>query len=101
MKNLLLNLSQNIIKSFEVVILFSIKSYQVFLSSFSMPTCKYSPTCSCYAQESIRKFGSFKGLVLTLKRILKCHPFVNGGYDPVPKNFHLVNPNFILRGNND
>lgn len=81
--------------------LFLIKVYQVFLSSFSMPSCKYSPTCSCYAQESIKSFGPFNGLFLTLKRIIKCHPFVEGGYDPVPKNFRLVNSNFILRGNND
>ena len=48
-------------------------------------SCKYQPTCSNYAIGVINEFGLFKGLFLTVKRILKCNPFSKGGYDPVPK----------------
>lgn len=47
--------------------------------------CKHIPTCSNYAIESIMEYGSFKGLLLSIKRILKCNPFTEGGYDPVIK----------------
>ena len=78
-----------------------IKTYQVFLSSFSMPSCKYLPSCSCYAQESVTKFGSVKGLILTFFRIIKCHPFAKGGYDPVPESFCATHSYSLLRGSND
>ena len=45
----------------------------------------FYPTCSAYAYEAIERFGVFKGLYLSIKRLLKCHPFCEGGYDPVPK----------------
>lgn len=47
--------------------------------------CKYSPTCSNYAIMAIIEYGSFKGLILTIKRILRCNPFSHGGLDPVPR----------------
>ncbi len=96
-----MNLSQSIKRSIKSALLFVIKMYQVFLSSFSMPSCKYHPTCSCYAQESILKHGSIKGIILTFLRIIRCHPLTKGGYDPVPKNFIRLNPNYVLRGYND
>ena len=46
--------------------------------------CRFSPTCSVYAKEAISKHGVLKGSYLTVKRVLKCHPFHPGGYDPVP-----------------
>ena len=46
--------------------------------------CRFSPTCGSYAREAISKYGVFKGGYLTVKRVLKCHPFHPGGYDPVP-----------------
>lgn len=46
--------------------------------------CRYRPTCSQYALEVIKKYGSIKGSFLAIKRILKCNPFFKGGYDPVP-----------------
>ena len=49
-----------------------------------MPRCRYTPTCSEYALNAIRKHGSFRGGWLTIKRVLKCHPFGGDGYDPVP-----------------
>ena len=48
------------------------------------PHCKYTPTCSQYAIEAVQKYGACKGMILACKRILRCHPFAEGGYDPVP-----------------
>ncbi|MBU87349.1 MAG: membrane protein insertion efficiency factor YidD [Flavobacteriaceae bacterium] len=62
-----------------------IKIYQIFISPFFPATCRFSPTCSEYSKLSLKKHGIFKGLKLSLKRIMKCHPiWKNGGYDPVP-----------------
>ncbi len=59
--------------------------YQKFLSGLKpYPTCKYIPTCSCYACEAIEKNGIIIGSLLSIWRILRCNPFSNGGYDPVP-----------------
>ncbi len=60
-----------------------IKFYQVFISPVLPGSCRFVPTCSEYSKEAINKYGVLKGLLLTLKRILKCHPFHPGGYDPV------------------
>ena len=61
-----------------------IRLWQRGISPFLPPTCRYSPTCSQYAIEAVRDHGIVKGSVLTLWRILRCHPFADGGYDPVP-----------------
>lgn len=62
-----------------------IKFYQVCISPLKGgPTCRFTPTCSQYALEAIRKYGPFKGGWLALKRILRCHPWGGSGYDPVP-----------------
>lgn len=58
--------------------------YRSFISPLTPPACRYTPTCSQYAQEAIRKYGPFRGGWLALKRILRCHPFGGSGYDPVP-----------------
>ncbi len=58
--------------------------YRTCISPFTPPACRYTPTCSQYAQEAIRKYGAFRGGWLALKRILRCHPFGGSGYDPVP-----------------
>jgi putative membrane protein insertion efficiency factor len=63
-----------------------IRLYQMFLSPLKGPTCRFIPTCSEYACEAIRQYGPFKGFWLGLWRILRCHPFHPGGYDPVIKN---------------
>ena len=60
-----------------------IKGYQSFLSPLLGKNCRFEPTCSCYAHEAIEKYGFFKGAFLSIIRILKCHPFHPGGYDPV------------------
>ncbi len=64
-----------------------IKIYRWVISPFFPPTCRFYPTCSEYAQEAFQKFGTLKGGWLSVKRILKCHPFKPGGFDPVPENF--------------
>ncbi len=61
-----------------------IKFYRVFLSPLKPPSCRYIPTCSEYALIAIEKYGALKGGWLAVKRILRCHPFHKGGYDPVP-----------------
>ena len=58
--------------------------YQHFISPLKQPTCRYIPTCSEYARIAIEKYGARRGGWLALKRILRCHPFHEGGYDPVP-----------------
>jgi len=60
-----------------------IRLYQV-LSSPLPPSCRFVPSCSQYAIEAIEKHGALKGLYLSIRRILRCHPFSPGGYDPVP-----------------
>ncbi|MCL0107748.1 membrane protein insertion efficiency factor YidD [Peptococcaceae bacterium] len=57
--------------------------YRKFISPFKPPTCRFIPTCSEYSILAVKKYGVIKGLWLTLKRLLKCHPFHPGGYDPV------------------
>ncbi|MBT8039309.1 MAG: membrane protein insertion efficiency factor YidD [Gammaproteobacteria bacterium] len=63
---------------------FLIRSYQVLLSPFLGNHCRFTPSCSAYAMEAIEKHGALKGGWLALKRIGRCHPLCDGGYDPVP-----------------
>ena len=60
-----------------------IKFYQKFISPLKKPCCRFYPTCSSYALEALKKYGALKGTYLSVKRILKCHPFNKGGYDPL------------------
>lgn len=62
-----------------------IRFYQTCLSPLTASTCRFTPSCSSYAIEAFETYGFFKGLALTVIRILKCHPFHPGGYDPVTK----------------
>ncbi len=66
------------------VLIAFIKLYQVTLSPFFGQRCRFSPTCSQYAIESLHKHGVFKGFLLTIKRLSHCHPWHVGGHDPVP-----------------
>lgn len=61
-----------------------IKGYRRFISPLLPPTCRYTPTCSAYALAALEKYGFFKGSYLALRRILRCHPWAKGGYDPLP-----------------
>jgi uncharacterized protein len=61
-----------------------IRFYQLAISPYLPPSCRYSPTCSAYGVEALKKHGPFKGGWLTIKRIASCHPWGGSGYDPVP-----------------
>ncbi|MEO8315924.1 MAG: membrane protein insertion efficiency factor YidD [Pseudomonadota bacterium] len=61
-----------------------IKGYQTVISPHLGQCCRFHPSCSCYAQQAIERHGPIKGLSLTTRRILRCHPFTEGGIDPVP-----------------
>lgn len=60
-----------------------IKGYRLFISPLKPPTCRFVPTCSEYALQAIEKYGIFRGGIMAVRRILRCHPFHPGGYDPV------------------
>ena len=62
-----------------------IKCYKFLISPLFGNSCRYLPSCSDYAIEALKTFGIFKGLFLSFKRILSCHPWSNGGFDPVKK----------------
>ncbi|MBQ1501088.1 MAG: membrane protein insertion efficiency factor YidD [Firmicutes bacterium] len=66
------------------VLLALIRFYQKFISPLTPPRCIYSPSCSQYMVEAICKYGAAKGFWLGIKRICRCHPWHEGGYDPVP-----------------
>lgn len=69
----------------KTVMLALIRFYQRHISPWSPPRCRFTPTCSAYAIEAIQKYGALKGGWLTLRRLLRCHPFHKGDYyDPVP-----------------
>ncbi len=61
-----------------------IRMYQILISSWTPPSCRYSPTCSNYTLQALRKHGLIKGGWLGIKRIFSCHPWGGSGYDPVP-----------------
>ena len=65
------------------VFLIMIKFYRKYISPLKRPCCIYYPTCSQYAIDAIQKYGALKGGFMSIKRILRCHPFHEGGYDPV------------------
>ena len=67
------------------IISFLIKCYRYAISPYLPRTCRYEPTCSAYALEALEKHGALKGTWLSIKRVGRCHPFVAGGYDPVPE----------------
>jgi len=60
-----------------------IKGYQYCISPLFPPCCRYIPTCSEYAAQAVIKYGPVRGMWLAIRRILRCHPFVQGGYDPL------------------
>ena len=83
----------NLSKSFQLapkswgarVLLLLVRFYMAFLSPFFGGACKFYPSCSSYAAEAIARHGARRGAVLTVKRLLRCHPFTRGGVDLVPE----------------
>lgn len=71
-------------KVFTFILLLPIYFYQRSLSPMLPRSCRYTPTCSQYTIEAIKKYGPLKGLKLGIKRLLTCHPWGGHGYDPVP-----------------
>ena len=65
------------------LMMFLIKGYQKYISPMIGPHCRFIPTCSEYSYQAFSKYGFFKGAYLSIKRILRCHPFCRGGYDPL------------------
>ena len=66
------------------ILILPIKFYRRVISPMTPPSCRFTPTCSQYAIEALKKHGPLKGLYLAIRRILQCHPWGGSGYDPVP-----------------
>ena len=69
----------------KVVLIALIRGYQLVISPMLPPACRYTPTCSEYAMEAVERYGVLRGGWLATKRLLSCHPWSRGGYDPVPE----------------
>jgi len=67
----------------KVVLIFLIRAYRLFISPLLPPACRFTPTCSEYTMQAIEKYGAMRGAYLGARRLLRCHPFHSGGYDPV------------------
>lgn len=79
-----MELSQAVRKILTFPLIALVRFYQLCISPLKPPTCRFTPTCSQYALEALRKHGPIKGSWLALRRILRCHPWGGSGYDPVP-----------------
>jgi uncharacterized protein len=66
------------------IFLWIIRGYQLAISPMLGARCRFYPSCSCYAHTAIERFGVWRGFWLGTRRLLRCHPFAEGGYDPVP-----------------
>lgn len=67
-----------------LVLVLLVRGYQVSISPLLPASCRYFPTCSAYAVEALERHGALRGSWLAARRILRCHPFATGGFDPVP-----------------
>jgi putative membrane protein insertion efficiency factor len=70
----------------KLLLIWLIKGYRLFISPLFPPACRFQPTCSVYAIQAIERFGGWRGGWMAIRRILRCHPFHPGGYDPVPED---------------
>ncbi|MDZ7364057.1 MAG: membrane protein insertion efficiency factor YidD [candidate division KSB1 bacterium] len=66
------------------ILILAIRIYQKFISPLLPPSCRFYPSCSEYACQALEKFGAMKGSWLAAKRLMRCHPYHAGGFDPVP-----------------
>jgi putative membrane protein insertion efficiency factor len=67
----------------KVVLIALIRGYQMVISPMLPPACRFTPTCSAYTLEAVRRYGALRGAYMGVRRLLRCHPFHPGGYDPV------------------
>jgi putative membrane protein insertion efficiency factor len=74
----------NFSKYLAIPFIWLVRFYQAAISPYIPSSCRYSPTCSSYSLQALKKYGVFKGLWLSIKRIVSCHPWGGSGYDPVP-----------------
>ena len=82
----------------KLVVLQLLRLYKGAVSPLLLPACRYVPSCSEYAMEAVERYGVLGGGGMALKRLLRCHPFVRGGYDPVAK-IHAVHGETATTGN--
>ncbi len=80
----MVNFGRQVLRGVGWLLIQPIRFYQRFISPYTPPTCRFTPSCSQYAIEAIRKHGPFKGMALAVWRILRCNPWGGSGYDPVP-----------------
>ncbi len=81
---LLHKIGEGLKKILVFILIIPVKIYQWVISPMIGPSCRYTPTCSVYSIQALKKHGPFKGLWLAIKRIVSCNPWGGSGYDPVP-----------------
>lgn len=83
------------------VLLLLIRVYQLLLSPFLGGQCRFEPSCSRYTAQSIERFGALHGSILGVKRIARCHPFAQAGFDPVPEHLCEVHQPNLAKSNSN
>ncbi|GAA3642180.1 membrane protein insertion efficiency factor YidD [Asaccharospora irregularis] len=79
----IINILKEIGNCLSKLCIYLVRFYQKYISPLKGPTCRFYPTCSQYSIEAFKKYGFIKGMYFSIRRILKCHPFHPGGYDPL------------------
>jgi hypothetical protein len=85
-------------RALKAVLVGAIRLYQVGISSWTPPTCRFTPTCSSYAIEALERHGPGRGSWMALRRLMRCHPWGGEGYDPVPVPSGAVTMNHAQPG---
>lgn len=88
MKGFVIRLYHFFGQAMSILLLAPIYFYRMCISPLTQPSCRFTPTCSMYAIQAIKRHGPILGLYLAIKRVLRCHPWGGSGYDPVPDKFH-------------
>jgi uncharacterized protein len=82
------------------ITLLLLRGYKAIVSPWLPSSCRYVPTCSEYAMEAVERFGVLRGGVMAIGRLLRCHPFARGGYDPVTKASYDIHKTCTMSGSN-